>query len=182
MTGVVSTRQIEELPLSDVNFLDLTLLARGQTANHTGTTPTDTGNQADYHINIDGQQVTTQLFNRLNPTYSRDAINKFEFVANRFDATQGRTHGAQLNVITKSGTNTVAGTFAGYFRDSRFNAADFIQRRVLPYSNRRISGRFGGPIRLNRAHFFGSYDASAVTRLSRSTARTRSSISIVKNS
>ena len=158
VTGVVSTRQIEELPLNGRNFLDLTLLARGQTANHTGTTPTDTGNRADYHINIDGQQVTTQLFNRLNPTYSRDAIAEFEFVANRFDATQGRTHGAQLNVITKSGTNTVAGTFAGYFRHSRFNAADFIQRRVLPYSNQQISGTLGGPIRLNRAHFFGSYE------------------------
>ena len=77
---------------------------------------------------------------------------------NRFDATQGRTHGAQLNVITKSGTNSLAGTFAGYFRDSRFNAADFIQQRVLPYSNQQISGTLGGPIIRNRAHFFGSYE------------------------
>jgi hypothetical protein len=158
VSGVVNTRQIEELPLNGRSLLDLTLLARGQTANHTGTTPTDTGNKADYHINIDGQQVTTQLFNRLNPTYSRDAIAEFEFVSNRFDATQGRTHGAQLNAITKSGTNTVAGTFAGYFRHSRFNAADFIQQRVLPYSNQQLSGTIGGPIRRNRAHIFGSYE------------------------
>jgi hypothetical protein len=158
VSGVVDTRQIEELPLNGRNFLDLTLLARGQTANHTADTPTDTGNRFDYNLNIDGQQVTTQLFRRLNPTYSRDAIAEFEFVSNRFDATQGRTHGAQLNAITKSGTNAVAGTFAGYFRDSRFNAADFIQQRVLPYSNQQISGTLGGPIRRNRAHFFASYE------------------------
>ena len=102
--------------------------------------------------------MTTQLFRRMNPTFSRDAIAEFEFVANRFDATQGRTHGAQLNVITKSGTNSLAGTFAGYFRDDRFNAADFIQQRVLPYSNQQISGTLGGPIIRNRAHFFGSYE------------------------
>ena len=41
---------------------------------------------------------------------------------------------------------------------SRFNAADFIQQRVLPYSNQQISGTLGGPIRRNRAHFFGSYE------------------------
>ena len=158
VSGVVNTRQIEELPLNGRNFFDLTLLARGQTANHTADTPTDSGNRFDYNLNIDGQQVTTQLFRRMNPTFSRDAIAEFEFVANRFDATQGRTHGAQLNVITKSGTNSLAGTFAGYFRDDRFNAADFIQQRVLPYSNQQISGTLGGPIIRNRAHFFGSYE------------------------
>ena len=60
-------------------------------------------------MNIDGQQVTTQLLARMSPTYSRDAIAEFEFVANRFDATQGRSLGAQLNVITKSGTNPMRG-------------------------------------------------------------------------
>jgi len=158
VSGVVNTRQIEELPLNGRNFFDLTLLAKGQTANHTADTPTDSGNRFDYNLNIDGQQVTTQLFRRMNPTFSRDAIAEFEFVANRFDATQGRTHGAQLNVITKSGTNSLAGTFAGYFRDDRFNAADFIQQRVLPYSNQQISGTLGGPIIRNRAHYFASYE------------------------
>ncbi len=183
VSGVVDTRQIEELPLNGRNFFDLTLLARGQTANHTADTPTDSGNRFDYNLNIDGQQVTTQLFRRMNPTFSRDAIAEFEFVANRFDATQGRTHGAQLNVITKSGTNSLAGTFAGYFRDDRFNAADFIQQRVLPYSNQQISGTLGGPIIRNRAHFFASYEYEREPQiLTFDSPVSRSSISIVRNS
>jgi len=157
-SGVVDTRQMEDLPVNGRNFLDLTLLARGATANSVTTTPTDTGQRGDYQINIDGQQVTTQLLARMNPSYSRDAIAEFEFIANRFDATQGRSLGSVLNVITKSGTNTFAGTAAGYFRDDRMNAADFIQHRVLPYSNQQISGTFGGPIVRNKAHFFGSYE------------------------
>lgn len=157
-SGVVTTRQIEDLPTNGRNFLDLTLLARGATANSVRETPTDTGQRGDYQINIDGQQVTTQLLARMNPSYSRDAIAEFEFVANRFDATQGRSLSSQLNVITKSGTNVFAGTGSGYFRDDSLNAADFIQKRVLPYSNQQLSGTFGGPIVRNKAHFFGSYE------------------------
>jgi hypothetical protein len=116
-------------------------------------------NRGDYQLNIDGQQVTSTVLQfRMNPTFSRDAIAEFEFLANRFDATQGRSLGVQLNVITKSGANTPAGSFSGYFRDDRLNAADFIQDRVLPYSNQQVSATLGGPIKRNRAHFFGSYE------------------------
>ena len=68
-------------------------------------------------------------------------------ISNRFDATQGRSAGLQVNAITKSGTNTPSGSLGGYFRNDRFNAADPIQQRVLPYSNQQLSGTFGGPIR-----------------------------------
>jgi hypothetical protein len=97
-------------------------------------------------------------YNRANPRYSRDAIAEFEFIANRFDATQGRSMGVQVNAVTKSGTNTPAGTFAGYFRNDRFNAVDYVVGRRLEYSNQQISGTFGGPIRRDRVHFFVNYE------------------------
>src|SRR5688572_16271152 len=87
-----------------------------------------------------------------------DAIAEFVLITNRFDATQGRSAGMLANAITKSGTNTFAGTASGFFRSDRFNAADFIQQRVLPYSNQQVTATFGGPIRRDRAHFFGSYE------------------------
>ncbi len=91
------------------------------------------GHGGHFQINLDGQQVT----NWSAPTFgqarfSREAIAAFEFVANRFDASQGRSSGVQVNAISKSGTNTFAGTFSGYFRSGRFSAADFIQQRVIP--------------------------------------------------
>ena len=79
-------------------------------------------------------------------------------VANRFDATQGRSSGMVVNAITKSGTNTFAGTVGGYFRNDKFNAEDFVAKRVLPYSNQQTSGTFGGPILRDRLHFFGTYE------------------------
>src|SRR5215510_7320752 len=128
-SGVIGTKQMEELPVNGRNFLDLTVLAPGSQANAVSNMGVETRNQrGDYQLNVDGQQLTSQVLNfRMNPTFSRDAIAEFEFLANRFDATQGRSLGAVLNVITKSGTNNYAGSFAAYMRDDKFNAADHIQ-------------------------------------------------------
>lgn len=56
------------------------------------------------------------------------------------------------------GTFQVTGELQGFFRDAKFNAADFIEQRVLPYSNRQVSGTFGGPIIRDRLHFFANYE------------------------
>jgi len=159
-SGVVTRTQMEEIPVNGRNFLGLVLLAPGSQANAVNNMAVETrNNRGDYQLNLDGQQLTSPILQfSLNPTFSRDAIAEFELLANRFDATQGRSIGVVLNVITKSGTNTPAGSFAGYFRSDRFNAADFLQKRVLPYSNRQISGTFGGPIVRNKTHFFLSYE------------------------
>jgi len=117
-SGVVSRSQMEEIPVNGRNFLDLTVLARGSTANAVSNMGVETrNNRGDYQLNVDGQQLTSPVLQfRLNPTFSRDAIAEFELVANRFDATQGRSIGVVLNVITKSGTNTPSGSVAAYFR------------------------------------------------------------------
>src|SRR5437879_11442901 len=64
----------------------------------------------------------------------------------------------QVNAVTKSGTNTPSGSFSGYFRDSKFNSPDFIQKRVIPYQDQQFSTTFGGPIRKDRIHFFANYE------------------------
>lgn len=157
--GNIDPRQVSELPVNGRNWIDLSMLAPGSRSNAVAETPIPGDGRGTYQLNVDGQQVTNYIvFNRGNPRYSRDAIAEFELVSNRFDATQGRSIGVQVNVVTKSGTNTPGGTFSGYFRDDRLNAADFVAGRVLPYSNQQLSGTFGGPIRRDRVHFFGHYE------------------------
>jgi hypothetical protein len=157
--GNIDARQMEELPVNGRNWMDLTLLAPGNRQNAVTETPGASGRDLQFQINIDGQQVTQMVATSFGQTrLSRDAIAEFEFVSNRFDARQGRSSGVQVNAITKSGTNTPSGSFSGYFRDDRFSAADFIQKRVLPYSNQQLSGTFGGPIRRDRIHVFGNYE------------------------
>jgi hypothetical protein len=157
LAGNIDPRQMEELPVAGRNWMDLSLLAPGSRGNAATTVPQD--RQGYFQINLDGQQVTNMICCAANqPKFSRDSIAEFQLVTNRFDATQGRTMGMMVNAITKSGTNTNTGTLAGYFRDDRFNAADFIQKRVLPYSNQQVSTTFGGPIRQDRIHFFANYE------------------------
>src|SRR5438105_2914198 len=157
----IDPRQLSELPVNGRNWLDLTMLAAGSRIN---TVSSDDlmpkASVGTSQLNVDGHQVTSTIsatgFGQ--PHYSRDSIAEFEFVANRFDASQGRSAGVQVNAVTKSGTNLFTGTTAGYFRSDRWNAKDFIVNRVLPYSNQQFSTTFGGPIRKDKIHFFASYE------------------------
>ena len=153
----IDPRQLQELPLNGRNWIDLTMLAAGARQNLSSDTPM--GGAGNFQLNIDGQEVTNNMVQSFGqPKFSRDSIAEFEFVANRFDASQGRSMGVQVNAITKSGTNSMAGTFSGYFRDDNFIAEDFLQNRVLPYQNQQFSVTFGGPIRRDRIHFFTNFE------------------------
>jgi hypothetical protein len=174
----IDPRQMQELPLNGRSWMDLSLLAPGARRNEGGGLVQL--RQGYAQTNVDGQQVTSNWHSNTDaqqPSFNRDAIAEFEVVANRFDATQGRSQGMVVNAITKSGTNTFAGTFSGYFRDDSFNAKDFIEDRVLPYANQQTSATYGGPIVRDRIHFFGSYGYEREPQTYASTARGRASTS-----
>ena len=82
----------------------------------------------EYQTNLDGMQVTNSLGGGGQPPFSQEMIAEFQFISNRFDATQGRSQGVQVNVVTKSGTNRLAGSFRANFRDDRFNAENPVLR------------------------------------------------------
>src|SRR5207253_10613255 len=107
----IDARQVQDLPVNGRNFMDLTLLAAGSRQNFVAETPA-----SSFQLNVDGQQVTQLIATSFGqPRFSKDTIAEFEVITNRFDARQGRSTGIQVNAITKSGTNTAAGSFAGYF-------------------------------------------------------------------
>jgi hypothetical protein len=153
----IDRRQMQELPVNGRNWVDLTMLAPGARQNaSTDELGTAIGT---FQFNVDGLRVTqNQTAGFGQPHYSRDAISEFEFVSNRFDASQGGSSGVMVNAITKSGTNIYAGTFSGYFRDDKLVAKDFVQNRVLPYQDQQFSTTFGGPFRKDRIHFFANYE------------------------
>ena len=160
--GNIDPRQLSELPVNGRDWKNLVMLLPGSRTNAVDEEPVERGKGA-YQINLDGQQVTGLLSMGLTtgngqPRFSRDAIAEFEFISNRFDASQGRSSGVQVNAITKSGTNTRSGSASGYFRDDKFNAADFIQKRVLPYSNQQVSGTYGGPIVKDKVHYLANWE------------------------
>ena len=160
--GVIDRRQVEELPVNGRNFVDLTMLAPGSRANAVTESATPRNSSGgESQLNVDGQQVTQMTCCQDsfgNPRYSKDSIAEFEVVTSRFDASQGHSGGAQINAVTKSGTNRFAGSAGAYFRHDNFNAADHIAKRVLPYEDQQVSVTFGGPIAQDKVHFFAHYE------------------------
>ena len=159
-SGNIDSRQISEIPVQGRDWQDLTMLAPGS-RNNSVDQWAGRNMRGSGQLNLDGQQVTTAIVSETGdgqPSFSKDAIAEFQFITNRFDATQGRSTEMQVNVITKSGTNTFAGSGSAYFRHDNFNAADHVVGEVLPYQNQQLSGTFGGPIMRDKLHFFANYE------------------------
>lgn len=159
VAGNVDRRQMEQLPIAGRNWMQLSMMVPGITANTVGDTPGISG-LTNFQLNLDGQEITqgTSVTSFGQPGISREAIAEYQVVTNLFDVTSGRSAGIQVQAITKAGTNALAGSVYGYFRDDRFNAADAFLKRVLPYSNSQIGATLGGPIVQNKMHYFGSYE------------------------
>ncbi len=157
--GNIDPRQMQELPVQGREWTTLALLAPGNRTNASGSTPVaNRGDVREFQLNMDGQQVTNNIGPGEQPRFSRDAIAEFQFISNRFDATQGRSSGVQVNAITRSGTNAYTGSFGGYFQNSDWNAADPVLGVVVPGSEQQYSGTTGGPILRDRMHFFFAYE------------------------
>ena len=159
LAGNIDPRQTKDLPVNGGNWLDLSLLAPGNRSNGVDPNTPTARQRFDFQLNIDGQQVTNNgRAGAANPRVSQEAVGEFQFVASRWDASQGRSNGVLVNAVTKSGSNTSTGAFTASFRSDKFNAEDFVQKRVLPYKNRRFNGTYGGPLRKDRAHYFVYYE------------------------
>jgi len=91
-----------------------------------------------------------------------EAIKEFKVQTNLYSADQGRNPGGQVNVVTKSGGNTVHGTGYGFLRDDTFDANNFFSNRAgqpkPPFKQHQFGGAIGGPILKNRTFFFADYD------------------------
>ena len=157
---VIDERRISELPLSDGNPFVLTRLAPGVT--YTGdlrfSRPFDNGGTSSIVVNgapggnefsLDGSPNMANG-NRVAFVPPADAVREFKVVTAAYDAGQGHTGGADVNVTLKSGTNSLHGTLYEFDRNTVFSASDFFLNRegkpkgVLRYN--RYGGSIGGPL------------------------------------
>jgi hypothetical protein len=159
VAGNIDRRQMEQVPLSGRNWMSLSMLVKGITANDVSTNPGVSRDEL-FQLNVDGQQVTQRTAQARygQPKFSRESIAEFQVVTNLFDITQGRSTGIQVQAITKSGTNKLSGSAFGFFRSNKFNAPDKILNRVLPYSDQQVGGTVGGPIIKDKVHYFASVE------------------------
>jgi hypothetical protein len=160
VSGDVSPTEVSKIPLNGRNYLQLAMMVPGITSNDVQNSPLGTTDSGKMQISVDGQQVTQNSAGTSfgQPIFSDDAIDQYQIITNRFDATMGRSSRLQVIVQTKSGTNAFHGTLFGYFRNSDFNASDPVAHKVLPFSDQQFGGTFGGPIFKNKLFFFFSFE------------------------
>ncbi len=117
------------------------------------------------------------------PLPNPDAIQEFKVQTGLYDASYGRYGGANISVVTKSGTNSYHGSIFEFFRNNVFNANDYFLNRTgqprPPLNQNQFGFDVGGPIKRNKLLFFGSYQGTRqVNGLASGQARTACTVSL----
>ena len=110
---------------------------------------------------IDGMDNNERFIGTIGVRPSVDAIAEVKVQTNMYTAETGRTAGAVVNILTKSGTNDYHGSAYGFFRNEKFDSYDFFARRDRPkplLRQQQWGGSVGGRIIRNRTFFFADYE------------------------
>src|SRR5262245_17946464 len=130
--------------------------SRLSTQGNTGVNSSGAREAANNYL-LDGVDNNDQFLNRLVINPSLDAIQEFALLQNTYDAEYGRSAGAQLNMVMKSGTRMLHGSAYEFFRDSSLDARNALDDGSLPKPERQrhqFGGTLGGPLWLPRSFYF----------------------------
>jgi hypothetical protein len=164
---VVEGRTLAALPLNGRQFLDVALLTPGvlPTASSTqgnGFSVAGARSQSNVYL-LDGlSHQDTQQNDALNQFRLTDAVQEFAVQTSVASAEFGRGSGAQINIVTKTGSDHFHGSAFEYFRDPRLNAADFFTNKLGGQQSELRRNQFGatlgGPLRPGQTFYFASYE------------------------
>jgi hypothetical protein len=142
--NVIDTRQLKELPIQIRSSpAALIGLQPGVVGNNVGTATANrvgsvTGSRADQgNITIDGFDANDQATGQFAATVGNapiDSVQEFRAISTNPNASQGRSAGGQVEIVTKSGSNLFHGNVYEYYRGERFAANSFFANRAGRYT------------------------------------------------
>lgn len=180
VSGVINPRQMESLPVNGRNFASLAPLIPGATLEgsfdptkaRVGTFSIGGSTGRNLNITVDGGDNKDNAVGGILQNFTMEGIQEFALSTQRFSAANGRSGGALLSVVTKSGTNQIHGSAFGFFRDDKFNAnapqlladvnptifpdpSDIIKP---PFQRQQFGGSIGGPFVKDKAFWFAAVE------------------------
>lgn len=186
---VINEQAVSQLPLNERNFLQFTLLVPGAQMPSDGSqnsaqgfaVSVDGAREQSNNFLLDGVDNNDLAINQYSTLPSVDGIEEFKVQSSNSEAEFGRSGGAQINVVLKSGTNNYHGTAFEFLRNRHMDAKNFFDPpdctpvsvagtcADIPRLDRsQFGGSLGGPIRRDRLFFFSNYES---LRLRQATTR-----------
>src|SRR5881296_269106 len=172
-SGLVSKEQIKDLPLNGRSFLELMTLNAGVITNRSNTTDNNVPSFSIAGKRPDSNRFTMNgmdyVGNNAGGTYTApqgisgfllgvDAVREFNVLGHTYGAEYGKRAGAQVTIVTTSGTNQWHGSGFEFLRNSALDTRNFFDDVKGPFQRNQFGGAVGGPIRRDKMFFFGNYE------------------------
>jgi carboxypeptidase family protein len=179
ISGLVSERQVKDLPLNGRSYDQLVTLNPGivnYTAERTGGVGSSNSSVGNMFA-ISGRRPQENLFLLNGVEYTGasvinntpggtsgqllgvDAVREFNVVSDTYGAEYGKRPGGQISIVTASGTNNLHGTIYEFLRNSDLDARNFFDQGSIPHFERNsFGGTLGGPIAKDKIFLFGNYE------------------------
>ncbi|SPE38877.1 TonB-dependent receptor [Candidatus Sulfopaludibacter sp. SbA6] len=179
ISGLVSERQVKDLPLNGRSYDQLVTLNPGivnytaERSGGVGSSNSSVGNM----FAVSGRRPQENLFLLNGVEYTGasvinntpggtsgqllgvDAVREFNVVSDTYGAEYGKRPGGQVSIVTASGTNDFHGTIYEFLRSSDLDARNFFDQGLIPpFQRNSFGGTLGGPIRKNKLFLFGNYE------------------------
>lgn len=164
--GVLTEQQIDNLPISGRNFLDLAQLEPGvQLQDGAGFDPTKGGyssvsfngvNGRTARILLDGQDISDETVGTTTLNVSSGSIEEFQMSRSSLDISNELTSSGAVTVSTRAGSNAYHGQAFGLLRDQRAGDANQIGGTDFYFQREQFGMRMGGPFIKDKLFFFGS--------------------------
>ncbi len=198
-SGLIDERAVKELPLNGRSYDEL-LTLNPATVNYTaersggiGSSNSSVGNMfsvsghrpQDNLFLLNGIEYTGASLINVTPGGTSgqllgvDAVREFNVVTDTYGASYGKRDGAQVSIVTTSGTNQLHGTAFQFLRNSALDARNYFDQSTIPeFQRNQFGGSLGGPLKKDKLFLFGNYEGfrqnwglSAVTLVPDSQAR-----------
>ncbi len=179
LSGLVGEREVKDLPLNGRSYDELLTLSPGVinfTAEKTGgigVSNSTVGNnfavsgnrpQQNFYL-LNGIEFTGAAENNMQPGGTSqqllgvDAVREFNVLRDSYSAIYGKHPGAQVLIVTQSGTNELHGSLYEFLRNNDLDARNFFDAASAPgFARNQFGAALSGPLKKDRTFLFGNYE------------------------